>query len=124
MRQSLVNRSVIALSSLLVLACAGFAWVVEHPPRAVPEPPPPVSVSASLPAERFYEARCARCHDIDEGAGPLIDADDPKQARAELLAFLTRHRKSDPAENAAIVEYLEAAVAGQAEPATEDGRTR
>jgi mono/diheme cytochrome c family protein len=124
MRQSLVNRSVIALSSLLVLACAGFAWVVEHPPRAAPEPPLPVSVSASLPGERIYEARCARCHDIDEGAGPLIDADDPKQARAELLAFLTRHRKSDPAENAAIVEYLEAAVAGQAEPATEDGRTR
>lgn len=123
MRQSLVNRSVIALSGLLVLACAGFAWVVEYPPRAAPEPPP-ASVSASLPGEQIYQARCARCHDIGEGAGPLIDADDPQQARAELLAFLTRHRKSDPGESAAIVEYLEAAVAGQTNAATQVDRAR
>jgi len=124
MRPSLVNRSVIALSSLLVLACAGFAWVVEHPPRAAPEPPPPASVSASLPGERIYQARCARCHDLAESAGPLTDAGDPQQARAELLAFLARHRKSDPAENAAIVEYLEAAVAGQTNAATQVDRAR
>lgn len=123
MRPSLVNRSVIALSSLLVLACAGFAWVVEHPPRAAPEPPP-ASVSASLPGERIYQARCARCHDFAESAGPLTDAGDPQQARAELLAFLARHRKSDPAENAAIVEYLEAAVAGQTNAATQVDRAR
>lgn len=123
MRPSLVNRSVIALSSLLVLACAGFAWVVEHPPRAAPEPPP-ASVSASLPGERIYQARCARCHDLAESAGPLTDADDLQQARAELLAFLARHRKSDPAENAAIVEYLEAAVAGQTNAATQVDRAR
>lgn len=123
MRPSLVNRSVIALSSLLVLACAGFAWVVEHPPRAAPEPPP-ASVSASLPGERIYQARCARCHDLAESAGPLTDAGDPQQARAELLAFLARHRKSDPAENAAIVEYLEAAVAGQTNAATQVDRAR
>ena len=124
MRPSLVNRSVIALSSLLALACAGFAWVVEHPPRAAPEPPPPASVSASLPGERIYQARCARCHDLAESAGPLTDADDLQQARAELLAFLARHRKSDPAENAAIVEYLEAAVAGQTNAATQVDRAR
>ncbi len=124
MRQSLVNRSVIALSSVLVLACAGFAWVVEHPTRTAPASLLPGTGSGVLTGAVSFEARCARCHDIDEAAAPLVEPADPQLARAGLLAFLARHRKSDPAENAAIVEYLEAEAVARQQPAPENDSPR
>lgn len=104
MRQSQVNRSVIALSCLLLLACAGFAWVVEHPPSgatAVADPPPadaPANPASTLGGELFAE-RCARCHEPGEAAEQL-------PAGADARAILRRHDKSPAEDDDAIIAFL------------------
>ena len=118
MRQAHVTRSVASLSAALVVTCAAFAWLVEYPPdtqaevqtRSAAAPaadtPPPARVDG---AERFA-ARCERCHSVEEAAAPLRGASEPASARAALIAFLVRHRKSLAHENEAIVDYLQEAM--------------
>lgn len=118
MRQAHVTRSVAAVSAVFVVACAAFAWLVEYPPDTQAEVPAhgPVAPAADTPpavrvdgAERFA-TRCRRCHSVEEAGAPLRGARDPARARAALIAFLVRHRKSQAHENEAIVDYLQEAV--------------
>lgn len=127
MRQSLVNRSVLVLSGVFIAACVAFAVAVEPDPRPVPEtvseadntlegmaPVPDVAAGAAL-----YEARCERCHTLDESLAPLLEAETGTDARAAYLAMLQRHRKSSAEENGPITDYLESRLDDAAPPSPE-----
>jgi cytochrome c5 len=114
MRQSLVNRSVLVLSGVFIGACIAFAFAVDPGPRPAPEtlsevdrtpegmaPAPDVTAGAGL-----YEARCERCHTLDESLAPLRDAEPGTDARAAYLAMLQRHRKSSAEEDGPITDFL------------------
>lgn len=119
MRQSMVNRFVLALSGVFVGACIAFAWVVEPGPQPTPEMESGVaSETGKAPAEtapaadvsagaRLYELRCERCHTLDESLAPLREAEPGTDARAAYLAMLQRHRKSSADENGPITDYLQ-----------------
>jgi mono/diheme cytochrome c family protein len=119
MRQSLVNRSVLALSGVFVGACIVFAWVVEPGSRAVPdiaaataiataEAPGDIARAADVAAgARLYEMRCERCHTLEESLAPLLEAGPGTDARAAYLTMLQRHRKSSAEENGPITDYLQ-----------------
>lgn len=106
MRQKSANRAVIIMAAAFVLACVGFAWVVDRPP---PAPPAPVSLAAD-PGSHLYTARCQRCHELDE-AWELLQQD---QDRAAQLLRLEGHRKAEASENALILDYLRGHVGTKA----------
>lgn len=124
MRQSLVNRSVIVLSGLLALACAGFAWVVEHPARALPtsaQPPGAEPAPSAAAGAGYFATRCARCHEPAEAAGPLVRGADRATATAAMRSFLRRHAKSPVEEDAAIIAFLVAQSGSAPQPADDSG---
>lgn len=115
MRQSLVHRSVLALSGVFVGACIAFAFAVAPDSPPAPEsapaageapagtaPAPDIAAAASL-----YAARCERCHTLEESLAPLREAEPGADARAAYRAMLQRHRKSAAEENEAIIDYLQ-----------------
>jgi mono/diheme cytochrome c family protein len=129
MRQEQLTHSVMMLCALLVAAGAGFAWVVEQPSlgsEPISRPADAAAGSGTSPRlpldvnegrERYAE-RCSRCHELDEAWRPLLGATDPEAAHEALLSFLQTHRKSQPDENAAIVDYLQAQLATRIAPPT------
>lgn len=98
MRQKSANRAVLIMAAAFVLACVGFAWVVDHPP---PAPPAPVNLAGD-PGSDLYAARCQRCHELDE-VWEMLQQD---QDRAAQWLRLNRHGKAEAAENALILDYL------------------
>lgn len=106
MRQSMVNRNVLALAGVQLLACAGFAWVVEPPPTAAAPVAAPPEAAASIDGARLYRARCERCHSIDEALAPMRGPGESADQRAAYIAFLQRHRKSTADEDGPITDYL------------------
>jgi cytochrome c5 len=114
MRQSLVNRSVLVLSGVFVGACIAFAFAVDPGSRPAPETlsaadqtPEGMAPAADVTAgARLYEARCERCHTLEESLAPLLEAESGSDARAAYLAMLHRHRKSSAEEDGPITDYL------------------
>lgn len=114
MRQSLVHRSVLALSGVFVGACIAFAFAVapDSPPAPESAPAAGEAPAGTAPAPdiaaaaRLYAARCERCHSLEESLAPLREAEAGADARAAYLAMLQRHRKSAAEEHAAITDYL------------------
>lgn len=107
MRPRSVNHTVFWMTAGFVIAAAGYAWVATtEPERVLPtsgmaDP----DVAATSIGEEKFNARCQRCHDIDE-ASELLQLEQPGNDR-ERLAQLDRHRKADAAENEAILSFLQ-----------------
>lgn len=101
MRQKWANRSVIIMAAAFVLACVGFAWVVDHPPPAAPVPAAPLGQPPD-PGAELFAVRCQRCHDRDE-AWELLQ---PDSDRAAQWLRLDRHHKAETAENGLILDHL------------------
>lgn len=131
MRQSMVNRLVLALSGVFVGACIAFAWVVEPGPLPAPASEA-TSEAGKAPAESaqvgdvaagaaLYELRCERCHTLDESLAPLLQAEPGTDARAAYLAMLQRHRKSSAEEDGPITDYLQGKL-DEAAPASPESR--
>lgn len=118
MRESLVNRSVLALSGAFVGACIAFALAVEPASQTAPAtdmtPGDMAPATDASAGSKLHEMRCERCHTLDESLAPLRDAEPGTDARAAYLAVLQRHRKASTEENVLIIDFLQSRMDGSA----------
>lgn len=114
MRQDLIRRVSISVSLGFAAAALGFGLLagLRHAPPAAADAsiaaPATVSTEDRIAHGRTaFEARCERCHEYADAAGPLVDAgSDVDTGKADLAAFLVRHGKCSAEQTGLIVDFL------------------
>lgn len=71
-------------------------------------------------AAALFEAQCGRCHMPDEIPGWAATQPDADERLAWLEGFLQRHHARDAEQRQAIIAYIEAVIAEEASPSTDD----
>ena len=110
MRGHLLRLTILGIVGLMVAAMVIVVWIRS------PKPLDKTSTHAlslnarAVHGKALFESRCASCHSVEQGAAPLLEAEDRGVARKRLLVFLERHGHSSSAENPPIVDFLADAV--------------